>query len=342
MLLALLATLSPGHDRLLAQGESLFRAGDLALGLVIVRRGVLELRRLSPEGRLSILHRAGPGDTFAEACLFETHHHCDAVAATPGLVRGVRAVAVCGIGQDLDHPAFGDGAMRTSCHAREFRFQRAQPRQPFAHRSEVPARDVVRARALRIGRRVREAQQLADVVHREAQLPRVADETEPVEMRAGIDTVTAFGPRGRRQQALGFVEADGGGLHPGRSGEVADGEALRHGWPFACRARNCAKAVSVFSLAWCSNPSASSSAVSGSRPTAIRKRTTRSCRAFGNVADRLRIGAVVDFIDAHYGGWHWPTFNMADVAIVCGVAALIMASLRPAPTSSEQTGSQER
>lgn len=85
-MLDLLATLVPGRDRLLAQGEALFRAGDPALGLVIVRRGVLELRRLSPEGRLSVLHRAGPGDTFAEACLFEPHHHCDAVAATPGLV----------------------------------------------------------------------------------------------------------------------------------------------------------------------------------------------------------------------------------------------------------------
>ncbi len=54
--------------------------------------------------------------------------------------------------------------------------------------------------------------------------------------------------------------------------------------------------------------------------------------ALGNVLDRLRIGAVTDFIDAHYGGWHWPTFNLADVAIVCGVALLMVASLRaPAP-----------
>ncbi|MBU8542012.1 signal peptidase II, partial [Falsiroseomonas tokyonensis] len=46
--------------------------------------------------------------------------------------------------------------------------------------------------------------------------------------------------------------------------------------------------------------------------------------ALGNAIDRLRIGAVVDFLDAHYAGWHWPTFNMADVAIVCGVALLIL------------------
>ncbi len=63
--------------------------------------------------------------------------------------------------------------------------------------------------------------------------------------------------------------------------------------------------------------------------------------ALGNIADRLRLGAVVDFIDAHYAGWHWPTFNMADVAIVCGVGVLILVSLLPAPLFSSQTGSQD-
>lgn len=54
--------------------------------------------------------------------------------------------------------------------------------------------------------------------------------------------------------------------------------------------------------------------------------------ALGNVLDRLRIGAVVDFLDAHYGGWHWPTFNLADAAIVSGVALLLLAGLRaPVP-----------
>ncbi|MBU8547224.1 signal peptidase II [Roseomonas frigidaquae] len=66
--------------------------------------------------------------------------------------------------------------------------------------------------------------------------------------------------------------------------------------------------------------------------------------ALGNAVDRLRIGAVVDFLDAHYAGWHWPTFNMADVAIVCGVALLILAGLRPASaentTAFQNTGSK--
>jgi CRP-like cAMP-binding protein len=82
----LLSTLPPGRAVALARGETLFRAGDPALGLVLVRDGTLELIRTSPEGRRLVLHRAGPGDTFAEASLFETHHHCDAVAASPSHV----------------------------------------------------------------------------------------------------------------------------------------------------------------------------------------------------------------------------------------------------------------
>jgi signal peptidase II len=48
--------------------------------------------------------------------------------------------------------------------------------------------------------------------------------------------------------------------------------------------------------------------------------------AVGNVIDRLRYGAVVDFIHAHIGEWSWYVFNVADAAIVCGVAALILES----------------
>lgn len=51
--------------------------------------------------------------------------------------------------------------------------------------------------------------------------------------------------------------------------------------------------------------------------------------AVGNVIDRVRFGAVVDFIDAHIGDWHWYVFNVADAAIVCGVAALLIDSQWP-------------
>ena len=46
--------------------------------------------------------------------------------------------------------------------------------------------------------------------------------------------------------------------------------------------------------------------------------------AVGNVIDRMLYGAVVDFIDVHYGGWHWPAFNIADSAITLGVALLLL------------------
>ncbi|HEY4171818.1 MAG TPA: signal peptidase II [Rhodopila sp.] len=52
--------------------------------------------------------------------------------------------------------------------------------------------------------------------------------------------------------------------------------------------------------------------------------------AIGNVIDRVRFGWVVDFIQAHvdtrWGDYSWYVFNVADAAIVCGVAALILDS----------------
>jgi len=45
--------------------------------------------------------------------------------------------------------------------------------------------------------------------------------------------------------------------------------------------------------------------------------------AIGNVIDRFAYGAVVDFLDFHYAGWHFPAFNLADSAITLGAALLI-------------------
>lgn len=57
--------------------------------------------------------------------------------------------------------------------------------------------------------------------------------------------------------------------------------------------------------------------------------------ALGNAVDRLRFGAVVDFVDVHAGGWHWPAFNVADSAITVGVVALVVdAVLRDGRTSA--------
>ena len=46
--------------------------------------------------------------------------------------------------------------------------------------------------------------------------------------------------------------------------------------------------------------------------------------AVGNLIDRARFGAVVDFVDAHYRGYHWPAFNVADSAITVGVVLLAL------------------
>jgi signal peptidase II len=49
--------------------------------------------------------------------------------------------------------------------------------------------------------------------------------------------------------------------------------------------------------------------------------------AIGNVIDRIRLGAVVDFLDFHVGSWHWPAFNVADSAICIGVAVMLLDGL---------------
>ena len=46
--------------------------------------------------------------------------------------------------------------------------------------------------------------------------------------------------------------------------------------------------------------------------------------AVGNLIDRTRFGAVVDFVDVYVRDWHWPAFNVADSAITVGVAALAL------------------
>jgi len=48
--------------------------------------------------------------------------------------------------------------------------------------------------------------------------------------------------------------------------------------------------------------------------------------ALGNLWDRLAYGHVVDFLDLHAAGWHWPAFNVADSAITLGAGTLIAES----------------
>lgn len=55
--------------------------------------------------------------------------------------------------------------------------------------------------------------------------------------------------------------------------------------------------------------------------------------ALGNVIDRIRYGAVADFLDFHVSGWHWPAFNVADSGITVGAILLIADSLFARRTS---------
>lgn len=49
--------------------------------------------------------------------------------------------------------------------------------------------------------------------------------------------------------------------------------------------------------------------------------------AAGNVTDRIVWGYVVDFFNFHLGGWHFPVFNVADAAIVCGFGLIVLDGL---------------
>ena len=58
----------------------------------------------------------------------------------------------------------------------------------------------------------------------------------------------------------------------------------------------------------------------------------------GNVTDRMRLGFVVDFIDVQFGNWHYPTFNVADMAICVGAGLLILDMFL---TKKPEAGSQK-
>ena len=67
--------------------------------------------------------------------------------------------------------------------------------------------------------------------------------------------------------------------------------------------------------------------------------------AAGTIVDRVRQGAVTDFLDFHAANWHWPAFNMADVAIGVGVVLLLARSFlssRPALCTQEASSNGKR
>ena len=64
--------------------------------------------------------------------------------------------------------------------------------------------------------------------------------------------------------------------------------------------------------------------------------------ALGNVADRIRLGAVVDFLDFHIGLHHWPAFNVADSAICVGAGIILIWNLFLAPTEKLSDPEKEK
>jgi CRP-like cAMP-binding protein len=66
--------------RAIPAGTALFRQGDRTIGIFVLLRGALRLLRVTPDGATVTLHLVRPGEMFAEASLFATHYHCDAVA----------------------------------------------------------------------------------------------------------------------------------------------------------------------------------------------------------------------------------------------------------------------
>lgn len=62
----------------------------------------------------------------------------------------------------------------------------------------------------------------------------------------------------------------------------------------------------------------------------------------GNVVDRVRLGFVVDFIDVQFGSWHYPTFNVADMAICIGAGLLIIDMFLSKKKETENQKAEEK
>lgn len=63
--------------------------------------------------------------------------------------------------------------------------------------------------------------------------------------------------------------------------------------------------------------------------------------AFGNIIDRIRQGAVTDFLDFHVMGLHWPAFNFADVFICVGAASVVIVSIVSTATDGSKNNERD-
>lgn len=81
-------------DRKLKANEALFRLGDKPANFYEVIAGRVRLSRVDRSGREVILYVAGPGETLAEASLYSSAYHCDAIASTAAAVRAYPKAAL--------------------------------------------------------------------------------------------------------------------------------------------------------------------------------------------------------------------------------------------------------
>jgi CRP/FNR family transcriptional regulator, dissimilatory nitrate respiration regulator len=92
-----------GSERTLKAGETLFRAGTRTAGLYQVVRGRVRLARVNRKGRETVLYVATAGEILAEASLFSSTYHCDAIATTNAVVRLFpKAAVLAALARDAD------------------------------------------------------------------------------------------------------------------------------------------------------------------------------------------------------------------------------------------------
>ncbi|MDP2409307.1 MAG: Crp/Fnr family transcriptional regulator [Pseudolabrys sp.] len=81
-------------ERKLKSGAALFRQGDRPVSFYEIVTGRVRLSRVDRAGREVVLYVAGPGETIAEASLFSTVYHCDAIAGSAATLRAFPKAAL--------------------------------------------------------------------------------------------------------------------------------------------------------------------------------------------------------------------------------------------------------
>jgi CRP-like cAMP-binding protein len=137
-------------QRALKAGQTLFRTGARTVGLYEIVKGKVRLARVDRTGREAILQVAGPGETFAEASLFSSTYHCDAIATTDAIVRLYPKAVLIGELERNPKAAQGFAAMlahqvmtlRTRLEQRNIRSARDRVRHYLAVKADPSGRAV--------------------------------------------------------------------------------------------------------------------------------------------------------------------------------------------------------